>query len=81
MLIRILKAILGISNAPTMQDEVDGIGKVDPPLTVTIGKSGTYIMECYGPDGKLKWRETLHNTVIDACTFEKDDSRPTSIQE
>lgn len=33
-------------------------------LADTIGLQGTYVAECYGPDGKLKWRDTFKNTVV-----------------
>jgi hypothetical protein len=25
---------------------------------------GVYVVECYGPDGALKWRDTFENTVV-----------------
>src|SRR5580765_2506428 len=30
---------------------------------------GRYEVECYGPDGKLKWRDTIENVV---CTVGKN---------
>lgn len=28
-----------------------------------IQASGRYEVECYGPDGRLKWRDTIHNVI------------------
>lgn len=29
-----------------------------------VGFSNTYNIECYGPDGSLKWEEVVHNLVV-----------------
>lgn len=29
-----------------------------------LGLQGTFTAECYGPDGELKWSDTVHNLVV-----------------
>lgn len=33
-------------------------------LSEAMGLVGRYEVECYGADGKLKWRDTIDNTVV-----------------
>ena len=30
----------------------------------SLNAEGVYVAECFGPDGKLKWRDTIENTVM-----------------
>lgn len=45
---------------------VDAVGASvarDAGLSEQAHASGVYVAECYGADGKLKWRDTFRNTV------------------
>lgn len=33
-------------------------------MSDALNAEGVYIAECYGPDGVLKWRDTIENTVM-----------------
>lgn len=33
----------------------------------SIGFRGKYFAECYGPDGKLKWKDEIENTILNAA--------------
>jgi transcription elongation factor len=35
-----------------------------PNVGDALQAEGVYVFECYGPDGVLKWRETIDNTVV-----------------
>lgn len=38
----------------------------DRQLALALGAriEQTYLVECFGPDGRLKWSETIHNLVV-----------------
>ena len=42
-----------------------GIGK-SSGMGDTTKIAGVYVAECYGPDGELKWKDTIHNLVTTA---------------
>lgn len=53
-----------------MQDEkTEAVGNADATVTRGAGHhegaqaNGRYVVECIGPDGNLKWRDTIENVV------------------
>jgi len=36
----------------------------NPKSAEAVGAGGAYVVECVGPDGKVKWADTFHNLVM-----------------